>query len=83
MYHFINAYVCLLLFLLFAYNKQEKSQLFPVIAVLSQNDKLGVKLQSTEIKQNGQLSVRDILVKTKSCMLYIEFYVYNVAFLFF
>lgn len=51
--------------------------------MLSQNDKLGVKLQSTEIKQNGQLSVRDILVKTKSYMLYIEFYVYNVAFLLF
>lgn len=39
MYQFINAYVCLLLFLFFAYNKQEKSQLFPVIAVLSQNNK--------------------------------------------
>lgn len=44
-------------FLLFAYNKQEKSQLFPVIAVWSQN-KLDVKLQSTEIQQKGQLSVR-------------------------
>lgn len=43
-------------FLLFAYNKQEKSQLFPVIAVLSHNDKLGVKLQSTEIQQKSQLS---------------------------
>lgn len=61
----------LFIFFLFAYNKQENSQLFPVMAVLSQNE-LGVKLQSTEILQKGQLTVGEILSEMKIYMLYIE-----------
>lgn len=59
------------IFFLFAYNKQENSQLFPVMAVLSQNE-LGVKLQSTEILQKGQLTAGEILSEMKIYMLYIE-----------